>query len=69
MKKPKWRHNFDRVSGVCLWTWSKRDGFRVNRNDWTIIGISKRWFGPWEYGYFISFFGFEISIWIKREWM
>lgn len=33
--------------------------------DWVIIGLSKRWFSPFEYSYKISFFGFDAMLWFK----
>jgi hypothetical protein len=68
MKKPRYHHSFDRVTGVCRWKWNKWAGLHVDAQDWTIVGIGKRWFGPGEYEFILAFFGFEVRIWMKREW-
>jgi hypothetical protein len=35
--------------------------------DFTLIGISKIWFSVYEYEWRLSFFGFDIRFWFKRQ--
>ncbi len=35
--------------------------------DWTIFGLRKEWFDMNSYSYSISLFGFDCSIWFKRN--
>lgn len=69
MKKQKYHHSFDRIVFANRWKFSKYRGLMIDMaSDWTIIGIAERWFSPTEYEYILAFFGFEMRIWIKREW-
>jgi hypothetical protein len=47
--------------------WQQRKHSRTC--NWTIIGISEWWFGPQDFCYKICFFGIDLHIWFKREWI
>ncbi len=63
--KQKEKHRFKRVYLHNRWTeqrWSRR-------GDWLLLGVYKRWGSVYSYCYTIGLFGFEISIWIEREFI
>ena len=63
--KGKYKYSFDQLAFRNRW---KRKVW--NRNDnWTIFGLHKHWFGHDQYSYQLCFFGFDIILWIKREWI
>ncbi|WP_040280837.1 hypothetical protein [Psychroserpens damuponensis] len=53
---------FDEIRFMNRW---KQKSYSRNC-DWTIIGVTKWWFGPESFCYKICFFGLEAQIWIKR---
>lgn len=61
----KYKHHFDRV--IFNNRWRMRPISRPE--DWVFIGVSVRWFSPSEYEYVISFFGFDVRIWMKRTFI
>lgn len=62
MRDPrKFKYRFDRL------VWHNRWASRFPSQDWTIVGISERWFSHREFEYRVSFFGFEVRIWINRD--
>lgn len=63
--KPQEKYEFDRVYWYCRWTEKKS----MRHCDWTIIGVRKQWSGPGEYQVKFCFFGFEMSVWIRRYWI
>lgn len=62
-RKIKYKHICERV--VFSNRWKK---LILDRGQsWVIFGLSKDFFSPTEYEYRISFFGFDIRIWMIRE--
>ena len=59
----KYKIRFKEVIGHNRWKRAKHQ----RNGDWVIIGISRQFFSPTEYEYRINFFGFDIRIWLERE--
>lgn len=38
-------------------------------DNWTIIGIRQRWYSPTEYEIIFCFFGYDIRVWLKKEFL
>lgn len=55
----------DRVMVENRW---KRPNFSRS-GDWTIIGIRERYFSPTEYEIIFCFFGYDIRVWLKKEFL
>ena len=55
----------DRVMVENRW---KRPSFSRS-GDWTIIGIRQRWYSPTEYGIIFCFFGYDIIVRLKKEFL
>lgn len=58
--KGKYKHSIEEAVISNKWG-DKRWG------DFTLIGISKKWFSPTEYEWVLSFFGLDVRIFMKRE--
>jgi hypothetical protein len=65
MKRTRYKHRLDRIVLNNRW----RKPFYSRSDNWTIIGISTRWFSTTDYEWIISFFGLDLRIWIKREYL
>ena len=57
------RFKFDRI--VFNNRWRRKRILRYC--DWTVFGLHKKWFGINSYSYTIALFGFDCSIWFKRN--
>jgi hypothetical protein len=62
--KTKYTHKFDRIVFNNRW---KRPHYSRS-GDWILIGIGRRLFGVFEYEWVISFFGFDLRIWMKKDY-
>jgi hypothetical protein len=63
--KAKEKHSISNITFQNRWKYRK-----YSRNcDWTIIGISKWWASVNKYSYNLCLFGFELKIWVKREFI
>jgi hypothetical protein len=51
---------------LCIQNRWKQKKYARN-SEWTIIGISTRWFSPTNFCYRFSFFGLELSFWFLRK--
>jgi hypothetical protein len=59
------KFHFDRITFNNRWRCS-----RFGRSsDWVMIGFSKWWTGPELFHYRLSFLGFDLKIWIRREFL
>lgn len=67
--KSKYKTKFDSLNIWSRWRWSKYKGLVMDDSNCTLIGIGKRWFSPTEYEFILAFFGLEIRIWLKREYL
>lgn len=61
--KRTYKYSFDTMYFGNRWS----DPVYHRNSDWTIIGISTRWFSHYEFSYDLCFLGFECHIWIKRK--
>lgn len=61
--RTKYKHRFDRVVFNNRWLQ------KYPPDNYTIFGLSKFWFSSLEYEWRLSFFGLEMRIWIKREFI
>ena len=52
-----------------LWNKWKHESKYTRGGNWIIIGFAKEWFGIAQYCYKLCFFGFELKLWITREWI
>ena len=57
------RFKFDRIVFNNRWKCERIFRYR----DWTIFGLYKEWFDINSYSYTIALFGFDCSIWFKRN--
>lgn len=53
---------FDQIYFQNRWRYRKY----ARPSDWTVIGLSVRWFSPDEFSYRLAFFGLDLNIWFKR---
>ena len=62
--RSKYKTSFDSISVNNRW----KMPYYSRTEDWTIIGISEKWFSPtlWRIGF--SFFGIDVNVWFKRNY-
>jgi hypothetical protein len=58
----RYNHSFDRIVINNRW---KRKWYSRSDN-YCYLGIGKRYFSPTDYEYYISFFGIDIRVFIKK---
>lgn len=64
-RKNKQKHSFDELHFKNRWRQPKY----ARSSDWTIFGIHKHWFSPYEYDVRFCFFGLECHVWMKRKFI
>lgn len=65
LRPKKYRVNFDRLRLTNRWKTPRYSRL----SNWTIIGISERWSDPENFCFKFCFFGLDLNVWFRREFL